>query len=220
MSRSAEQSMPQAVPGNSRLRHEAGALRKALGFAASAGLVTTALWWVSLGETAEPVRARAGNASPSNSAGRGAQQLYSEGRMHYLAGRYAEALAALQAAEPLEADLAAADRERFHQLLERTRAKTGSAGGQDVVARGQSADAMTEPGAAPGYPAAADSLSADASEKQRNDAAKKLLAEARQKFNAGKLAEAEKLARDCQTLGIRWKKFGPSPEKLIEEIKE
>ncbi len=67
------------------------------------------------------------------------------------------------------------------------------------MARGQSADLPARP--------------------ESNAANKQKLAEARRKFNAGKIAEAEKLANECKRPGAKNRLFGDSAEKLLEDIK-
>ena len=54
---------------------------------------------------------------------------------------------------------------------------------------------------------------------QSGASGKQKIAEARHKFNEGKIAEAEKLANECKKLGMRTRMFGDSPEKLLEDIK-
>ncbi|HEV3445624.1 MAG TPA: hypothetical protein VG099_13335, partial [Gemmataceae bacterium] len=152
-------------------------------------------------------------------AGKPARQLFDEGREHYLRGRYAEAVAALEAAAASRGDLSASDRDRLQKYLELARSKSGSGSAADeVVARAQSAD---QPPAAKitgdTRPATA---APNANTAARPEAAKKLLVEARQKFNGGKITEAETLAQNCRKLGVHWRMFADNPEKLLEEIKE
>ncbi|HEY2253358.1 MAG TPA: hypothetical protein VGH74_19930, partial [Planctomycetaceae bacterium] len=70
-----------------------------------------------------------------------------------------------------------------------------------VVARGQSADFSAQTASEP------------------TPSPKQKLAEARRKFNDGKLAEAEKLANECKRPGAKNRMFGDSAEKLLEDIK-
>ena len=60
---------------------------------------------------------------------------------------------------------------------------------------------------------------ASAATHQSSSANRQKIAEARRKFNDGKLAEAEKLALECIKPGTRNRMFGDSAEKLLEEIK-
>src|SRR5262249_13196813 len=107
MSRSMERTMPPSVPGNptrSSMKKEEATLRRVFGFVACASLPTAVPWGLNRGETAEPARTRdaAGNAGPSaaaiSSPSLTAGQLFLQGRQDYLAGRYGEAVAELEAA--------------------------------------------------------------------------------------------------------------------------
>src|SRR5579872_4119944 len=126
------------------------AIRRLLAPVSCASLLVCALCWVSLGETAEPVRAPgAANADLAATQG-SARQLYAEGREHYLRGRFAAAVASLEAAQSLAADLPGPDRARLHQYLERARAKIATpskTGG--LVARAQSADGASDAASSP-----------------------------------------------------------------------
>jgi len=226
-------------------------LRRVFGFVACAGLLTASPWWVSLGETAEPARVReaAANADSSASTPAGAalsaSQLFQQGRQDYLAGRYDESVAALEAASRASRDLSDSDRERLpgwlaqarskmsgakapaskatasHAALDKAATKTETPAPQTgVVVRGQSADVQS--GAGPSQPATrptANTAAAGSSDPKSTAANKQKLAEARHKFNAGKIAEAEKLANECKRPGARNRMFGDSAEKLLEDIK-
>ncbi len=99
-------------------------MRRVFGFVACASLLAAAPWWVNRGETAEPVRTRsaAGNADPTVST-LTAGQLFQQGRQDYLAGRYAEAVAELEAASHASSDLNDSDRERLPGWLSQARIK-------------------------------------------------------------------------------------------------
>src|SRR5579863_3643704 len=185
MSRSMERTMPPAVPGipTRSSKKEEATLRRVFGFVACASLLTAMPWWVSRGETAEPSRVReaAGSADSSASSVSGpsttapsmtAAQLFQQGRQDYLAGRYDEAVAALEAASRASRDLSDSDRERLTSWLAQVRSKaTGANATADktpvkiettrtetparqagVVARGQSADLPSQPALKPTDP--------------------------------------------------------------------
>src|SRR5436190_1306098 len=144
MSRSIERTLPPSVPGNPTRssNKEEATLRRVFGFVACASLLTAAPWWVNRGETAEPVRTRAaaGNAASSSSSRTGSsptpEQLFLQGRQDYLAGRYDEAVAELEAASRASGELTDSDRERLSGWLAQARSKaTGTkATGSDATA--------------------------------------------------------------------------------------
>ena len=191
-------------------------MRRVLGIVARTGLWTGLclpvasgmlnLGMLSRGTAAEIVTQTAGQAAAA-AAPQSARQQYSAGRELYWQERYPEAVTAFEAAVAAEAELPAAERARLHDYLGRARTKAGTgAAARDVVARGQSAAPAADAARDGGAPSDA--------------VARKMLREARQKFNAGQIADAEKLAQNCKKLPVRWKMFADSPDKLLAEIKE
>ncbi|MBI3866401.1 MAG: hypothetical protein HY290_31360, partial [Planctomycetia bacterium] len=145
-----------------------------------------------------------------------AEQLFQKGKEQYFNRLYAESVASLEAAEAAPGSLSASDRDRLQNYLGLARARAKTAAPQeDVVVRGQSGD----PSAAAGRARYAPNALNKSSSQINNDAAKQLIAAARKKFNEGNFAEAERLAKECKKLGGRFKMYGDSPEKLLEEIK-
>ena len=210
MSRSAQQTTPQAMSGiDTRSHKEDATLRRVIGFVASASLLAAVLWRADLGETAEPAGARdASQAQARAAADQPARLLLQAGRAQYLNGQRAEAMATLAAVEARADELTQDERDSLRRLIVQINLKRQAAGPAGaVVARGQSGDA-----------AGGEQSLAGAS--QRSDIARKKLAEARRKFNAGQIVEAEKLAHDVQDLKVRPKLFGESADRLLEDIKE
>ena len=136
MSRSIERTLPPSVPGNPTRssKKEEATLRRVFGFVASASLLIAAPWWVNSGQSAEPVRVcdAAGNADSPLPADRApsrtapsltGSQHFLQGRQDYLAGRFAEAVAQLEAASRASGDLNDADRERLPGWLAQARSK-------------------------------------------------------------------------------------------------
>src|SRR5258708_34923618 len=142
MSRSMERTMPPSVPGNptrSSMKKEEATLRRVFGFVACASLLTAVPWWVNRGDTAEPVRTRdtAGNAASSTAAvtasSLSAGQLFLQGRQDYLAGRYVEAVAELEAASRVSSDLTDSARGRLPGWLAQARSKTPAAHAEQAI---------------------------------------------------------------------------------------
>src|SRR5438477_6844869 len=123
MSRSTERTTPHSVPGNPTCsQKEDATLPRVFGFVACISLLIAVLWWVNLGETAEPVRTQsAENDADANAAPKTAKQLYSKGRELYWQEQYAEAASALEAARSIAAELPDADRSRLEHYLKLAR---------------------------------------------------------------------------------------------------
>lgn len=174
-------------------------MRRVFGFVACTSLLTALPWWINPGQTAEPARTRDAAGESAASSSPTAAELFLQGREHYLNGRFADAVTSLEAADRLAADLSGADRDRLAAYLGRARAKAGTPApkSNEIVARGQSGDQAP----------------------RSTDSSKKLLADARQRFNAGNVADAERMANECKKLGMRSRLYGDSPEKLLEDIK-
>ncbi|MGE5191194.1 MAG: hypothetical protein ACM3U2_01750, partial [Deltaproteobacteria bacterium] len=209
MSRLTARTKPYSESGNhSHSPQENATWRRVMGWVARTVLLTV-LWLPVKPGTAGEIGTDGAGKDSVASAPASARQFYSAGRELYWQERYPEAVKAFESAAALEADLPASERARLHDYLGRARAKAGAAApAADVVARGQSAGQDPET-AAPRDPRSTS-----------DSAARKMLREARQKFNAGQIADAEKLAQNCKTLPVRWKMFEDNPERLLEEIKE
>ena len=105
MSRSTQQTTPHAAPGiHTRSQKEDATLRRVFGFVACTSLLTALPWWINPGQSAESGRSRDA-AGQSASSSPTAAQLFLQGRENYLAGRFPEAVTALEAADRLAADL-------------------------------------------------------------------------------------------------------------------
>src|SRR5262245_42330333 len=218
MSPSAERTLPHSVPGpNTRSHKEDATLRRLTGFVAWTSLLAAVLWWVNLGETAE-TSPRAKVRAAGSDAPQTALDWVAKGKEHYLQRRFAEAVEAFEAAKAWSIDLSEADRSNLEKWLTHARTKRdGRSGAGEVGARGQSVETRS-PSA--GRRAALEPPSASANPAKGAEAAKRLIAEARAKFNAGKITEAEQLAKSCESLGVPTRMFRDSPQKILEDIKK
>jgi hypothetical protein len=180
--------------------------------------LSAALWWIDRGATAETFDSH--DQRSAQATGRGtARDQFSRGKSAYLAGDYRSAANEFESALSRRGELSESERQLAEEYLARARAKRDAqAPAGDAVARGQSAESRFVPSRRTASVATAAPNGGDADAEAPD--ARKLLAQARQEFNRNNIAAAEKLALECQKLGMKPRMFGDSPDRLLEDIKE